>query len=1075
MEKKNFHVYKSSAGSGKTYTLVKEYLKLVLPHPGKMRQILAITFTNAAAAEMKSRIIGELGNLAKLSKNPGDKKARALLDQINHEYRLEGFNAPPEDHLIKNAGNILTDILHNYSDFSVSTIDSFVHRIVRTFAFDLRIPVNFEIEMDSESLLSKAVDMLISRAGSDEQLTELLIRFMLTQADEERDLRIENAIGQLAKTLMDEDSTPFIEKLKELTLDEFLKIQKDIIGKIKVFEQNAKNKATEAMHLIQSKNLAVEHFYRGRQGIYTYFQNLSEGHIADKISPNTYVRATMEEDKWHGGKAGPEEKAVIDTIKPELQQCYLDIHGIKGDYLGFYQLLRAVSQHLFPLGVLNEVHRVLEEIKTENVLLHISDFNRKISAIVAEQPVPFIYERIGERYQHYMIDEFQDTSVLQWQNLLPLVENGLAIGQLSLVVGDGKQAIYRWRNGDVEQFIRLPQLPEGIRGLNREQWQQSLERNHQEKNLDTNFRSKEVIVNFNNRFFDQSKAFLSERMQAIYSQEAQKARKDALGGYVELSFLEKDGEADYSELSLQKIRVTIEKLQEAGHPYSDITILCRSNNKGSQVARYLLRNQVPVISSESLLLNQSEEVIFFLASLRLLLNRHDSVAASEWLEYLISNKWIKTSVSLHQVLAEAGLFPLPSGNKAINWHDVTKELLCKNGISFGFSQLSFLNLYDICELITRTFFTQGAPNPFVTFFMNAVFEYSEKNSLSIADFLQWWDEFGYKYSLVVPRGLNAVQVMTIHKSKGLQFPVVIFPFADMEPKKPTRDGTWITPEHPSLRELKAVWLKFSGKALENTPYQTLFEDEMERTMLDLLNLAYVAFTRPREKLFVFSKTPAELKSGSRPSLPQMLQACLSGMEAKSEEKNSFSFGTFDPADTDREPQTEVDSPLQKVLSRSWTAGLRMRSNQEERGVASAEQRERGKLLHRAMEQILTTHDIRPVLARMRAEGEIDSIIEEEWTTRIEELLTLTSLAPCFAPGAKIKAEAGLFDEHGNFYRPDRVIMFDDRTVVIDYKTGKEYPSHIEQIEHYASLLEKMGYPAVEKMLLYLDAYRLKTV
>ena len=320
MEKKNFHVYKSSAGSGKTYTLVKEYLKLVLPHPGKMRQILAITFTNAAAAEMKSRIIGELGNLAKLSKNPGDKKARALLDQINHEYRLEGFNAPPEDHLIKNAGNILTDILHNYSDFSVSTIDSFVHRIVRTFAFDLRIPVNFEIEMDSESLLSKAVDMLISRAGSDEQLTELLIRFMLTQADEERDLRIENAIGQLAKTLMDEDSTPFIEKLKELTLDEFLKIQKDIIGKIKVFEQNAKNKATEAMHLIQSKNLAAEHFYRGRQGIYTYFQNLSEGHIADKISPNTYVRATMEEDKWHGGKAGPEEKAVIYTLKPELQQ-----------------------------------------------------------------------------------------------------------------------------------------------------------------------------------------------------------------------------------------------------------------------------------------------------------------------------------------------------------------------------------------------------------------------------------------------------------------------------------------------------------------------------------------------------------------------------------------------------------------------------------------------------------------------------------------------------------------------------------------------------------------------------------
>ena len=1075
MSTRHFHVYKSSAGSGKTYTLVKEYLKIVLPRPEKMRQILAITFTNAAAAEMKSRIIEELGSLSSLSEDPANPKARALLSQILEEYEREGSSIPPEAQLIENAGHILSDILHNYSDFSVSTIDSFVHRIVRTFAFDLRIPVNFDIELDTESLLSKAVDMLISRAGSDEQLTELLIRFILTQADEEKDLRIEKAIGQLARTLMDEDSMGYVEKLKDLSLDKFLEIQQEILQQTRVFENNAICRARKAMQLIETMNLSHEHFSRGKNGIYGYFQNLADGQVAEKIRPNSYVLSTLEEDKWHGGKAGKEEKAAIDSIKEELQQCFLDIHGNAGSYVNTYQLLKAVSQNLFPLGVLNEVQRVVEEIKTENVLLHISDFNRKISAIVAEQPVPFIYERIGERYQHYMIDEFQDTSVLQWQNLLPLVENGLSTGQLSLVVGDGKQAIYRWRNGDVEQFVRLPQLPEGIRGINKEQWQQSLERNHAEKSLGTNYRSRKVIVDFNNRFFEHSKAFLSERMQAIYGQGPQKPREKADGGYVEISFLEKDNADDYSEKTLLRIREAIDRLLEAGHPFSNITILCRSNNKGSLVARYLLRHQVPVISSESLLLSQSEEVIFFLATLKLLQNKHDSVAAVEWLGYLLANGWIKTSDTLHHILADEGKFPLPAGERAIDWHELAEELMKKNGITFLFSELAFLNLYDICERITRAFFTGGVPNPFVTFFMNAVFEYSEKNSLSIADFLQWWSEFGHKYSLVVPKGMDAVQVMTIHKSKGLQFPVVLFPFADLEARKPTREGLWVSPTHPSLRELKAVWLKMNKKALENTPYYSLYEEEMERTMLDMLNLAYVAFTRARDKLFVISAKPGEAREGNRPALPQMLRKFLDGQESLEGEQGIHSFGEFEPAATASGPRQEKGSPFQRVLSRSWTAALRMRSNQEERGVASAEQRERGKLLHRAMEQIITIHDIVPVLARMRTEGEIDAVIEKEWVVRIGELLALSSLAPCFAPGAKVKTEAGLFDENGNFYRPDRVVMFDDRTVVIDYKTGREYPKHVEQIEHYGSLLEKMGHPAVEKMLLYLDEYRLKTV
>ncbi len=1074
MSKGSFQVYKSSAGSGKTYTLVKEYLKIVLPQPEKMRQILAITFTNAAAAEMKSRIIEELGALASLDKNPGNRKARKLLDQIISEYHDEGVTAHAESILIENAGTILADILHNYSDFSVSTIDSFVHRIVRTFAFDLRIPVNFEIEMDTDSLLNKTVDMLISRAGSDQQLTNLLIRFMVNQADDDGDLRIETAIGKLAKTLMDEDSAPFVEKLKELSLDEFLSIQQQISGRIKAYENNAAASASQALALISQQGLGPEAFSQGRNGIVGYFQKLSQGNVPETIVPGKNARNTIDNDKWYGSKATPADKAAIDSIKPGLLKIIEDVFGISNQYFENYQLLRAVSQNLFPLGVLNEVQKVLEEIKAENVLLHISDFNRKISAIVAEQPVPFIYERIGEHYQHYMIDEFQDTSILQWQNLLPLVENGLATEKLSLVVGDGKQAIYRFRNGDVEQFVGLPQLPAGIAGINKEQWQATLERNFIPRNLGTNYRSRKVIVDFNNRFFEMAKAFLSQEMQAIYHEHTQAARQNAEGGYVEINFLGKDEEQTYDELTLEKVKETIERLQQAGHPLSDITILCRSNSKGSLLARYLLRQQVPVISSESLLLNQSEEVIFFISVLKLLVNRHDAIAAAEMINYLLTAGWLKKVGSVHQALQATSLFPAPSGAAGVDWQVCIEKLLAGEGHTFRFSAFLYLNLYDICEGITRQFFTRGTPNPFVAFFMDAVFEYAEKNSLSIADFLAWWEESGHKYSLVVPEGLNAVRIMTIHKSKGLQFPVVIFPFADLEIKKATREGLWVYADQPGLEGLRAVWLKMTGKTLEHTPYQPLYQKEMERTMLDTINLAYVAFTRPREKLFVIAKNPPD-KLSERPPLQKLLEKFLHDQQTPELAPACYAFGTFEEVEG-RQPAIDSSEPLfGKLLSRSWTAALRMRSNQEERGVASAGQRERGKLLHRAMEQIITKADIAPVLARMRAEGEIDQPTEQEWNERISELLRLEKLAPCFAPGVKVKAEAGLFDENGNFFRPDRVVLLDDRTVVIDYKTGGEYDSHREQIENYAKLLQTMINRPVEKLLLYLDEYKLKSV
>ncbi len=1073
---KTFHIYKSSAGSGKTYTLVKEYLKLVLQQPANMRHILAITFTNAAAAEMKSRIIRELGNISKMKEpSPEAEKTRSLVSQILEEWKDEGIPLLSQEQLTLNAGTVLKRILHNYADFSVSTIDSFVSRVIRSFAFDLGIPLNFDVELDAESLLRQATDLLISRAGQEEKLTRVLLSFIISQTDEEKDLNIENQITGLAKTLMDEDGAVSIEKLKEVSLDDFLEIAGQLKSRIRAFEENSAKEAAAALERISEKQLSPSAFFQGEKGIYGYFKSLAEGRISEKIVAGKNVRKTLEEDKWFGGKASADEKASIEAIKPDLMRAYQNITGPEEKNIEQYKIFQALSKNIFPVAVLNEVEKILEEIKEDEVLLHISDFNKKIAAIVAEQPVPFIYERLGERYRHYMIDEFQDTSTLQWQNLLPLVDNGLASGNLSLVVGDGKQAIYRWRNGDVEQFASLPYLSPSLKASAKAEWEQSLINHHENKNLNRNFRSRINIVDFNNRFFEYARESLAPGMQNIYHEVRQTPLENKTGGYVEIDFPEENGDKTHYEQTLEKIFETLEKLLQAGHPLSDITILCRSNKDASGVARDLTERSVPVISSESLLLNQSDEVNFFIAIIKLLANGRDKVAATEMLGYLYKSKRISQPPSLHEGIKHAGLFAPAKKEQPPSFYRPIQNILEENGISLNFGAFFHQNLYDTCETILRIFFSgDKTPNPFVAFFMDAVFDYSEKHSLSLTDFLEWWEEKSEKFSLVVSEGINAVQVKTIHKAKGLQFPVVIFPFASQDTARKTKKGQWVEPRPELLPELPVTWVSFSKKSLENTPYMPLLEEETEKTWLDLLNMVYVAFTRAEDKLFVFSKS---LKKYPEKTTPGLLQGFLAKEGFWEANRNSYSFGAFDQVSREGSTTATSGKYFRKMHSRPWSEALRMKSHQAERttAIGREEYLERGNLLHRAMEKINSPDDICPVLEQMLIDGEMDRTKKIEWEEKIRQLISHEEIAACFSAGATIKSEAGIFDSRGNYYRPDRVVLLPEKAVVIDYKTGKAYRKHEEQMETYARLLNDMGFPVVKKVLLYLDENSVKIV
>ena len=1075
METRPFLVYKSSAGSGKTYTLVKEYLKIILQDPQKIRNILAITFTNAAAAEMKERVIEALGDISALAGKDESQwkgKGKGLLGIINSETDLQPFE------IIRRAQLALTLILHNYGDFSISTIDSFVHRVIRSFAFDLRLPLNFDVELDQAQLLRQAVDILVSRAGSDPALTRLLVQFIEHRTDQEKSHYIEYDIAKMANNLMDEKGSVYVERLKEISLDDFGRIHRELEKRIRDFEDTVIEIAKKGLKLILNSGIDLEMFYRGKTGIGTWFNVLAEGQVEKRIQPNSYVITTIEEDKWTAGKADALTGAAIDSIKPVLKDLFFRIMEVAEKGLDVYKLQKLVKQNLFPMAVLSELEKVIDEIKSENSVLPISDFNKRISEIVAVETAPFIYERIGERFQHYMIDEFQDTSGLQWQNLLPLVDNSLASGNMNLVVGDGKQAIYRWRNGDVEQFAHLPAIPQTIQAQAREHWQATLERNYQERALNTNYRSRQEIIHFNNRFFEFAKDILPTGLDKIYEGQEQKHRDDKPGGFIQLEFVvseNEDDELSYQELTRHRILKTIQELQLKGHPLNDITILCRANDQASAIARFLLENGLNVISSESLLLSQSPRVNFMISVMKLLNNPADHTCYVEFLQFLVKSR--KISHSLPEVLEN---FQKLWQSKESGEHNfqLLENYIQNQGIDFSFSHCRHLGLYELAETVLQKFLTENTIDPFVAFFMDVVYDFSNKFVSSVSGFLEWWEKNAGKSSVVVPEGVDAVQVMTIHKSKGLQFPVVIYPFADTGFGRFSKEGQWIELEDlPGTEPLDIAWIRIT-KALQDTSLEPVFEEERGKTLLDILNVMYVAFTRAVDKLFVFSQQPGQSSKGD--NVPALLVNFLKHQNAFSEAENKYTFG-----EDHRVEHTEVSGDVKEAsieifkeyISSPWTDKVNIRSLQLEKkpGFQSEESSERGSWMHDIMEKIHSENDVEKVLNQLLQTGQIDETEKSSLQSQILSILNNPVLIPWYAEGLDARNECGMYDEQGRFFRADRVVLQDTTAVIIDYKTGDPYPHHARQINNYASIINQMGYSDIKKYIVYLDHGKIELV
>ncbi len=1059
---KNFIVYKASAGSGKTYTLVKEYLEIVLTNPEKYRRVLAVTFTNKAAYEMKTRIIKYLVNLSKINKSTN----KADVEQIKNSYKelineLCSVTRVNVNELSCRADIVLKKILHNYTDFAICTIDSFVQRIIRTFAFDLKIPQNFEVELDSKNILSQAVDILLSFVNQGEAITELMVEFIKQKISEGKSWDIEKDLKSFAEELLKEDTQKFIPLIEGFSINNFQKIISKSFEIRKTLSDQAETMAKSVLIEINRLQIDITSFYYGTKGIPGFFKKIISKGLANATLSSTYYIKTVEENEWFSKKAPAQDIQNIDSLKDMISEAYHKILELQIQFKN----INIVTKSLYQLSLLNQIRAETDEVKSNSNLVFISDFYQKIHEQLLNEPVPFIYQRTGEKYEHFFIDEFQDTSVLQFQNMLPLIDNSLATANTNLVVGDGKQAIYRWRNGEVMQFASLPKIFNKPDLLHFDYIESSLERNFinyadtENGALNINYRSQREIVNFNNKLFGYLSNLLSEKHRNIYDNISQNVKPGSDRGYIKVQFFDAE---DYEENQLNAILEVIQNLSIQNIPLNNIAVICRKNFETIIVAAHLLKNNIEVVSSESLLLCASSEINLIISSLKFLHNADDNLSASYILFYLSRNR---STVENTNTLIER----YNTLRNTMQGFAALSEILKSFNIEIDFNVLAKLSLFDLNEYLIRKFGLMIYADPFIIFYLDAVSQFTQKNTSTIFDFLRWWDEFGAKKSIVIPDELNAVKIMTIHKAKGMEFPVVIYPFADESPVIKNA-STWVLNQDKITSELPVFQLQISEKLLKGTSYEKYFIEEKSKATLDMLNICYVALTRAGEHLYIFSKKYAD--NSKSQSFGVQLQKYLTLENLWVDGKTIYEFGhteNFILNAVEKRKENNLKF-YDSLVSSDWTKKLIIRYSSPQ-ALDFDKQDKRlswGNMVHEILSEMQDMADMDKAIA----ETVQKFMLNEEDSNKIRKLIAQVFSKPemeaFFAPGLKVMTESEILTADNKLYRPDRIIFDNDNNIVIDFKTGAAEEKHQQQISNYAALLTDINKKPTEKFLLYLN-------
>ena len=1066
-------VYRASAGAGKTHKLTGEYLTLLFTGPGAFRRILAVTFTNKATEEMKSRIVDELYNLASGRKSD-------YVELLTSTYSLT------EDQVRKQAAKILIDILHDYSAFNISTIDRFFQQTMRAFTREIGLQGGYGIEMDQELVLTTAIDNLLSDLEKPESkdLLGWLLRFAEDKIENGGEWNLRKDIMALSREVFKESYKAFSEAVgrdieDKKALDDY---KNELYGIIRSVESSAKELGERGLAILNKYGLKVTDFKGGSRSPLTLLDRLVQGEMKEPSA--TFIGLADNLDGCFTKTVSLGTRQIIGcAFEDGLNDCIKGIISLFNN-LTAYNTAREIVRYYYTLGILTDVSRQIAAYREEKNVMLIADTTELLNKVIGGSDAPFIYEKTGTHVDHYMIDEFQDTSGMQWNNFRPLIEESLAHSRDNLIVGDVKQSIYRFRNSDwklLDEQVQADFSPEVVH----------------EETLKDNWRSCRNIVEFNNALFTTlpgvlqtvynealSVSSLSEEQRAAFFTAYDKSfqqvpppfmQKD---GHVRIEFLSGDDEKDWKEEALGRLPGVLEKLQDNGYVLKDIAILVRTNQEGAQVADTLLvykeehpsdRYNYDIISDEALFVSGSTAVRFMVSLLRYLKNPEDRTNGQ---------------IALYSYQVLKGIF----GVEAPAFPPEVISVL---------QILSRQSLYEITEGLFRLFADDFPENEqvFVQAFLDMVSEYTQKESADLNRFLKWWDETGCRKTIATPDGQNAIRILTVHKSKGLGFKVVIIPFGDWEiDHKPTKPVIlWCHPEEKPFDRLHLVPVRY-GQSLGKTIFAGDYFKERLHAFIDNLNTLYVAFTRSKEELIVFSPRPKKIKeeTGEVEKISTLTDALWAGLrtdmpDTRKGEKlislpAAFDAGTgvFELGDWWHPVAKEDNGDIQEIgmarlSSISPDDRLQLRLHGKGYFFDNA-RRKHGALMHEVLSRIRTRKDIPQSVERYRQEGVIDREEAASLVARLEELLSLPEAASWYDGTARVLNEVDILFGKGLSKRPDRVMITGNSVIVIDYKFGEHTDQRYHsQVRNYLKLIRQMGYGEVEGFLWYVELNKIEAV
>lgn len=1078
-------IYKASAGSGKTFTLSVEYIKLLIKDPQSYRSTLAVTFTNKATEEMKLRILSQLYGIWKLLPD-----SKSYIDKIKEDLDVT------EEYMSERAGIALHNIVHNYSYFRIETIDSFFQSVLRNLARELDLTANLRIELNDYQIERNAVDELINSLDENSELLTWIMEYIRENMDDDKDWNVIGNIKRFGENIFREYYKTNSKKLNERLLEEgFFKQYTTKLRQMRnEAEVEMQNEAAQFFDALNHNGIEIDDLNNGKNGPAGYFIKIKKGIYNNTIVTKRLQKVLDEgsESSWVKQKSSKETQDIVrELANSTLTPLVHHAEDVRQKNWYIYGSAVLTLRHLNQLRLLNSIENKVRMMNVEQNRFLLSDTHTLLHSLIRDTDSPFIFEKIGNYLENIMIDEFQDTSTVQWQNFKVLLEECMSHGeqQGNLIVGDVKQSIYRWRSGDWRMLNNIErEFPYLNSMLN-------------VCSLDTNYRSSRRVITFNNAFFKRASELeyadqksstpdtsSPEQLKKAYSDVAQKVPSFRDNhGYVSINLLPNE---DYRQQALQKTAEAVSLLLDSGANYSDIAILVRSNDIIQLIAEFFA-NELPdvkIVSDEAFRLDSSVSVNIIVNAM-LWLTHPDNILAKAYIAKAYQAYVLKKSEQeTNKLLATA--------------EGIDSALPC--ALIDKRNDLLTMPIFELAEQI-YTLFNIGnikGEDAYLYAFYDALTDFIANNTADIDSFVEEWND-SIAAKTIQASAIDGIRIITIHQSKGLEFEHVVIPFCDWTLEK--GNTIWCTPQVEPYNELPLIPVDFSASQMKGTIYEFDYNEEHLQNCVDNLNLLYVAFTRAASSLFVIAQrgTPSSRSYIVEQAITdiKLEGSSLDGDPSDKKAELLFSYGELEIVETKAKkksdniftPEVEnmnVDMATfsnkvefkQSNKSRDFVAYDDENTDDDDRKQLSYIKT--GKILHYLFSTINTTDDIDTSLAQL----EMDGLIEESGTNikRLRDMLhkrfSNRQVADWFSSRWTLFNECTILDYDAatdtvREHRPDRV-MKDEKTgevVIVDFKFGSPRPEYVEQVNRYKALTQNMGYPNVKGYLWFVYSNRIEEV